>query len=520
MSEFKKYFNEKFFKYGCFEEKGKNIDNLLSNEMSVICGDFYGIQKFIFEGLTTKHAAKVLRAKSAFVELFTKIVAKFICKELGHDEDRILSCSAGKFEILVNSRISSERIDKIQGILDEYFIKNFYAISGMSVVCVDCSSNDFKSPSEYKALRKKIADKIEAKKFNKFSLLRLENPVLGGTKDITNQTLCEICNMRKSVTNKKCGICDAFIDLGKKLTSGDKNINSKIDLHIDFCDIDVELDEKIKSYVKKEGDNIVDFEKLASNKLGALSVLKADVDGMGNFIKESEVTNSFSSFDCFSKNIDAFFSLYVSKIIKEKFPDTYVVFAGGDDLFIIGEWQKTMELARYIRSEFMSFVEPLKNTLSISFGAAIAKHSTPVKYLADETERLLEMSKEFKDKNDKAKNAISMFNMSVSWDNYTKCYEALREKLQENILKADDVTAFFYRILELCDMRIALLEGSREKVNPKNAMWRSKLYYSIERNAQKDSKDELLKLLENQIENHPKETKMIISQIIYIRRGK
>lgn len=520
MSEFKKYFNEKFFDKTIFKEKGENIDGLLSNEMSVICGDFYGIQKFIFEGLTTKHAAKVLRAKSAFVELFTKVVAKFICKELGLDDDRILSSSAGKFEILANSRIPCQEIDRIQGILDEYFIKNFYAISGMSVVCVDCASSDFKSPSDYKALRKKIADEIEAKKFNKFSLLALENPVLGGTKDITNQTLCEICNMRKAQKGK-CDICDAFVELGKMLTNDTEKINSKSDLHISFCDIDIKLDEKIKSYVAKgkHGD-IIDFETLADNKLGALTVLKADVDGMGNFIKEKDVTNSFSSFDCFSKNIDAFFSLYLPKIIKEKFAQTYVVFAGGDDLFIIGEWEKTMELARYIRSEFMSFVEPLKDILSISFGAAIAKHNTPVKYLADESERLLELSKEFVSKENKAKNAISMFNMSASWENYTKCYEALREKLQENILKADDVTAFFYRILELCDMRIALLGGSDEEVDPKNAMWRSKLYYSIERNAQKDSKNELLKLLENQIENHPKETKMIISQIIYIRRGK
>ena len=32
MSEFKKYFNEKFFDKTIFKEKGENIDGLLSNE--------------------------------------------------------------------------------------------------------------------------------------------------------------------------------------------------------------------------------------------------------------------------------------------------------------------------------------------------------------------------------------------------------------------------------------------------------------------------------------------------------
>ena len=125
MSEFKKYFNEKFFDKTIFKEKGENIDGLLSNEMSVICGDFYGIQKFIFEGLTTKHAAKVLRAKSAFVDIFTRVVAEFLCKKL---KGKSLSTNAGKFEILVNSIVENKQIDEIQKELDNYFIKNFYGI--------------------------------------------------------------------------------------------------------------------------------------------------------------------------------------------------------------------------------------------------------------------------------------------------------------------------------------------------------------------------------------------------------
>ncbi len=42
-----------------------------------------------------------------------------------------------------------------------------------------------------------------------------------------------------------------------------------------------------------------------------VSNFKADVDNMGKFLENSDVTNSFESFDSFSKTMDNFFSLYV-----------------------------------------------------------------------------------------------------------------------------------------------------------------------------------------------------------------
>ena len=97
MSKFEDYFNKEFIE---LKDKQKDIKELLTSEnMYLISGDFYGIQKFIFDGLTTKNAAKVLRAKSAFVQLFTSVISKYICKKLEIDEKNILSTNAGKFEI-------------------------------------------------------------------------------------------------------------------------------------------------------------------------------------------------------------------------------------------------------------------------------------------------------------------------------------------------------------------------------------------------------------------------------------
>ena len=107
-----------------------------------------------------------------------------------------------------------------------------------------------------------------------------------------------------------------------------------------------------------------------------------------------------------------------------------------------------------------------------------------------------------------------MFNLSVKWVNYLNTLEKL-EKLKK--LGGDDKTAFFYRLLDLCDMSVRMQDG---KFTPKDSMWRSKLHYSIERNIKDSDKKELLELLNTQIEQYPKESKMVISEIIYTRREK
>ena len=53
----------------------------------------------------------------------------------------------------------------------------------------------------------------------------------------------------------------------------------------------------------------------------------------------------------------------------------------------------------------------------------------------------------------------------------------------------------------------------------KNTMWKSKLSYSFTRNMQSGGEmNELLLMLNNVIENNPKESKMAICEYIYKRR--
>ena len=502
MSKFSDYFDDGFRD---LEPKPIEINELFGDKMYLISGDFYGIQKFIFDNLSTKNAAKVLRAKSAFCEIFMIVLARFICHKLGIDTKQILSCTAGKFEILT-PKFDEKIFDEIKSIINSYFISNFYGISGVSLAFIKCHKDDFANPQNYKILRENISKAVEIQKFNKLNLTK-QSVILNYDKTITNQTLCRICNTRKIVNSDKCDICERFVRLGEILVSDSKSIDSR-EIGIDFYDTKIELNEGLKSYVAKEKYEITDFSTLARLSSGenAIAVLKADVDNMGNFIKESDVTDSFLNFDIFSKSINNFFSLYIPQKMREKFPHSYTIFAGGDDLLLVGSYDMMIKLGIFIRQEFLKFVK-YKN-LTISFGITLAKPSIPISYLAQTSENLLESSKDLD-----GKDGISIFGESAKWDKYLKTRQNILTHFEDFTTSIN--TAFLYRILEFCQM------SKNIKNDVKNSMWKSKLNYSFYRNFQKaDTKkgQELLLMLNDEIKHNPKETKMVICEYIYKRR--
>jgi CRISPR-associated protein Csm1 len=51
--------------------------------------------------------------------------------------------------------------------------------------------------------------------------------------------------------------------------------------------------------------------------------------------------------------VDYFFSVYAGELMKEK--NIYTVFAGGDDIFVLGAWDEVIDFAKALREKFMEF---------------------------------------------------------------------------------------------------------------------------------------------------------------------
>jgi CRISPR-associated protein Csm1 len=283
----------------------------------------------------------------------------------------------------------------------------------------------------------------------------------------------------------------------------------------------------ISSYVSRDGDGaIVDFEKLAQKALrevddgkkgiAALAVLKADVDDMGRFIRETDVTDSYENFATFSAGLDRFFSIEVPALMAEEYPDTYTVFAGGDDLFLIGAWSQMLDLAREITDRFERFT---RGKLTVSLGVILVKPNTPVKYLAETSEKALEASKAME-----SKAAMTLFGETTKLSEYRKegkAFYAVLKKTDEEAMPLP--TAFMYRLLELLNLRTRMLSDAGFV---EGSMWKSKLNYAFRRNvfeklgddAKRTQAQALLKACNVMIENHPEVARMVLSEFIYKRR--
>ncbi len=86
-----------------------------------------------------------------------------------------------------------------------------------------------------------------------------------------------------------------------------------------------------------------------------LGVLMLDVDGLGTIFKETNFA-SLATYSAFSRHLDYFFLGYLNTIWNEK--ETFkrhsqIIYAGGDDLFLVGRWDVIIELAEAIQTQLL-----------------------------------------------------------------------------------------------------------------------------------------------------------------------
>lgn len=110
----------------------------------------------------------------------------------------------------------------------------------------------------------------------------------------------------------------------------------------------------------------------------------------------------------------------------------------------------------------------------------------------------------------KTKDAISVFGETARWSDYQEVFRSITYEL-EKLSIDDSAMAFLYRLLEFCNM------SKNIGKDIKNALWRSKFSYSINRNFP-DAPESLIRLLNDKIESHPEEVKMSLCEFIYKRR--
>jgi len=292
-----------------------------------------------------------------------------------------------------------------------------------------------------------------------------------------------------------------------------------------------------------------------------IGVLKMDVDNLGfifsigleapeEYAKQGNL-RSISRLTTLSRQITTFFTAHLDAICTEVFKRWqidqknhwpykdavsnifYLIFAGGDDLVIVGPWDQVIELAREIRKRFKEFTCHNPN-ITISAGIYICKPKYPISHAVKKAEEALKQSK------NRGRNRITVMGETAVWCHEDPRSRVLQESLKpryarfteneitrESIFKKglreveyvktltfNELTTFSEKLLEHLDNNHISQGFIRRLIEAKdqffavsyndqedrfeeehNLMFLPYLLYSIERNVQKAVRDELKMLL-------------------------
>ncbi len=216
----------------------------------------------------------------------------------------------------------------------------------------------------------------------------------------------------------------------------------------------------------------------------ALVCLKGDIDDLGALFQQGLEKPTFAKMASLSRQVSAFFALWLPWFCEHgkdangvaRFRNTYTVFAGGDDFFLIGPWDSTLALAGAMRQKFADYVAGNAG-VSFSAGLVMTKPKAPIRHLARSAGRALEAAKAF-EKDGRRKDAAAVWGQVIPWSDWhalmgerSAALAALMERAGGH--GAEFTSGLTYSLLQLSDRSA----GAR----PEDALWRSQLHYRLTR---------------------------------------
>lgn len=182
----------------------------------------------------------------------------------------------------------------------------------------------------------------------------------------------------------------------------------------------------------------IDSSKDTYSMLGAL---RMDVDNLGRIFIEGldDKDYSISKYASLSREINNFFMDKVPAIAEEH--HIYLVYAGGDDLFAVGNWQEIIDFARAVKGKLDEFSSNNPD-ITISGGIVTVKPGFPISRFSqsagEEEEKAKDINTYYEKIFNKAfadgdtKNAISLFGRQVKWDTFDNMMK-IKNMLQDII---------------------------------------------------------------------------------------
>ena len=492
-----------------------DLENESQNKFILACGDFSGIQKFIFN-LTNKGAARGLRGRSFYVQYFCLACADYILKELGLNKTALLYNSGGKFYLLMPTYLQ-EDLEKARSHINAWLLEQFGGQVFMGLGVSEVTDSMF-IQGRMDIAWKMTAEALERDRLTMFQS-QISHDFFQPQSEKDPSKSCRVCGSRNVGEAERCAMCRTMEDLGIWLRHtravltvwGGKDTAQKVrsilntDQVLSFDQLNMStffIDHKHMQQLKdvrgiegecaflnpdylghlaelplpkcastrmylgkweSKGQEELDFEALADNAEGIsrLGVLRMDVDNLGTiFIQglqfpERDETGwgpvqkdddgrikrrsmaSISRMVTLSRQLNLYFSGYVPKQLEEeRFAHCRIIYAGGDDVFIIGSWNQLPALAKRIRNDFSEFCCHNQD-FTISGGLTLHRGKFPIYKAAVQAGDAEEQAKQVrrvwgKQHFSYQKDGFCFVNVPIVWEDMPVA-EKIRELLEAQI---------------------------------------------------------------------------------------
>jgi len=211
-----------------------------------------------------------------------------------------------------------------------------------------------------------------------------------------------------------------------------------------------------------------------------LAVLKADVDHLGSIFSWGVEGASLGLVAGISRLTDFFLSACLPEMLSRhpEFRSTYTVYAGGDDLLLIGPWRQTAELAVHLREAFARWTGGNPN-ITISAALELLKPNHPVNRAVSAAEQRLKGAK------DEGPDSICAFDEKpLRWPDYEaqlRTSRRLLELLREGLVSQALAHQILYFAGERSRAEMPRPDRPGASLDLSAASWRARWGYQLAR---------------------------------------
>lgn len=455
--------------YQYFKAKGdRNFEQLFTNSKKfyqekaflLLSFDLSGIQDFIYT-INDSGAAKTLRSRSFYLEILSRNIADNIVERLDLTKANIIYLGGGTaYLLLANTAETKATIEAVEKEINAFLMQEFGADLYVAFGYAEFSSDDintdnakYERSQDYPInnIYRQASESISAKKLHRYSADELRKLNQAGKKTGRECVVCHRVgkNVKKDEAEQICTFCKGLRDFSNRIQRNDFYLINEEEsalplgfnqyLHA-ITAADIPAVESGNIYARNKfysgtnqarclwvayySDNQL-YDEYAKNSLGIdrLAVMRCDVDDLGMaFISGFKGKyNTFSRSATFSRNMVLFFNYHINKLMAENDIHGSIIYSGGDDVFVVGEWQDMIKFAKLLRQDFIKFTN---GKLRLSTGIGLYPAKTPVSVMAKHTGKLEDIAKA------NGKDSIALFDekYTYKWDHFIN--EILNEKYQ------------------------------------------------------------------------------------------